>query len=345
MARSVYQLAGQKMSGNIGYRTTGEHSKPFPYNRSLALYHRIIEEEKDINGVSRKVVKRVGYSPNENTIYIDQFLDPQSKLEKIRFKNGYCLADDEREPQKKLLLDLLDINGSKKGRDAKVTAKYIRVDRNEKAETILRHEESIIKELSIFWELPHEKIRAIANSIGLSTYGVEPAIWKYHLLEWAKINLTKFKEAYQDPELDYIDTISRAEELGLLKFDLQTWKFNEVPIMKVSINKNKYKELTAYMMNQPQWANTISNEVAVKEGKSLRTIGEDKTSFDFTDMNGEDLLRLSIEHGVMVYRTGHGYKIVNTDYQVGGISKKSAVAAIESEDVVRQQIIAQLNMI
>ena len=62
-------------------------------------------------------------------------------------------------------------------------------------------------------------------------------------------------------------------------------------------------------------------------------------------MNGEDLLRLSIEHGVMVYRTGHGYKIVNTDYQVGGISKKSAVSAIESEDVVRQQIIAQLNMI
>lgn len=343
MKRLVYKLTGQKKNGGKGYN---QKDKPFPYNRSLARFYRVVVEEPDGKGGKKKTVKRVAYAPLENTIFMDEFIDPNAKIEKIRFKNGYCLVDETSEPQKKEFLDILDINGSNERRDNRQPVRFERLDKTVKAQQILDTKETVSKELGIFWTLPHEKLRAIANHVGIYTYGKDEAIWKHHLYKWAENNVSDFKKAYSNPDIDYVDTIARAENYKILVWNDNQWTFNDVPVLKVSTQKNRYEELVAHLINNPQLDNAITNQVREKEGKKTKKVG--KKEVDFSNLSAEELFNLAKEKEVVKYKAGESprFEIVTTGFRFGGLSNKTALKEIEeNKDLVREQLEAQLSML
>lgn len=346
MARLVYKLVGQKKSDETekGYYAEGLSSgkkmpyKPLNVSRALPRFFRIIE--KDAKGKLRP--RQIAYAPSENTIYVDEFVDPTAKIEKLKFKKGFLRVDTDKDP---LLPEFLakvpsfEGNPSRKPSDA---VKFMLLDNEAKANEILQKEESIAKELSVFWELPVEIRRAIANSVGINTFR-DHSLWAYELFNWARLNPREFTKKYQDPDLEYIDIISRAEAFGVLKWDNGTWLYNDIAIMKVSAAKNRYHELVAKLINEVQLDNAIRNDVATKEGKSARTIGEQKDEIDFSEISASALLKLAKERNVVKYITGIGYEVVSTGHRFGDRTKLSAETAIDESDLLREQIITQLS--
>lgn len=346
MARSVYKLTGQKKSSevNLGYYAEGIQGgqrspmTPMPYTRSLPRFHRIIETDE--NG--RKIARQIAYAPSENTFYIDEFVNKDAKVVKPKFKKGFLIVDTDVDPLLPEYLAKLDCNASNENRNKKVPVKFIQLDKERDAKNKLDAEQKVATELLVFWDLPHERITAISNSVGIRTLNRPTAVWKHELFKWAEMNVDKFVAAYNNPEIEYVDTISRAENLGILKFDSFTWFYNSVSIMKVAQSKNRYTQLVAKLINDTPLERAISNEVNQKLGLSDRTISEQAESINFDEVDSKALLKMAKEHGVIKYKTGHGHYLVSTDRKIGTQSTDSAIEAIEEEHLLRDQIIGDL---
>lgn len=345
MARLVYKLTGQKRSdeegsGYIAEKTTGQQKgrfQPMPYTRSLPRFHRIVET---VNG--KKKVRQIAYAPTEDTIYMDEFIDPNAKIVKPKFKNGYLIVDDDVDPKLPEYLAKLDSNASKENRDHKVPVKFIRLDKKGDAEAKLQKEEAVAKELSVFWELPIEKRQAIANSVGIPTQNQEDSIWLLRLFSWAQLNPKDFTKAYNNPDIEYIDTVSRAEKLGILRFDSYTWSYNNVAIMKVAHTKNRYAELASKLLNEPQLERAISNDVNQKLGITTMTVSENYDDVDFIEITSEQLLELAKKAGVVKYHAGKHHEVVTTGKAFGSKSNASAIEAIDNEHLLREMLITEV---
>lgn len=349
MARLVYKLVGQKKSDESekGYYAESLANgqklpfKPMNVSRALPRFFRIREMDEK---TGKTKVKQIAYAPSENTIYVEDFIDPKAKIEKIKFKKGFLFVDSEREPQKQEFLDKIPYNAESPIRTDRDPIKFMRIDNEAKANEILKKEETIARELNVFWELPMEKRRAIANAVSINTFR-DHSLWAYDLYEWARRNVGEFKKKYHDPDIDYIDMISRAEILGILKWGDNTWFYNDVAVMKISTAKNRYTEFVGKLINEPQLENAIANDVAVKEGKSARTIGEQQEEIDFSEVDSSALLKLAKEKGVVKYNAGIGHEVVVTGHKFGDKSVISAEKAIEESDLLREQIIVQLGRV
>lgn len=349
MSYLVYRLGKrgkQKRSNELdrGYYATGTTSglrdpyKPMPYSRTLSRFHKI--REKDENGNVR--VRTVGYSPYENTIYIEDFVDKNSKLVKPKFIKGILRVDLEREPMLAELLNKLDYCEDKEGRDAKKPVKYHRVDKVKSAKDSLGKKEKVVKELAVFWQLPITKKQAIANAYGIRTKGVDLDVWQHELLLHAEQDPARFVEIYQNPDLEYLDYITRAENMNILSYNVNEWSYNEVKILSVSKASNKYDALVKHLINNPQLNLTIKNDVRGKEGYTELEV-EQGVKVDFTKISGSDLLDMALEKRVVEYRPGKGFCIIATDKYFGETkSKDSAREALETDALLFQQVVAQL---
>lgn len=350
MSRLVYKLVGQKRSDTsaLGYYAKGDMTNkmeplaPISYSRSLPLFHRIsMWNEK----TKRYEPKRVAYSPYEKSIYVDEWINPNSKAIKPRFKEGILIVETRHQQALADLLDILPSNGSNPNRDEKDPIKFIQLNKGKQAEDALKQGEKVVKEILLFFELPTEKLRAIANSVGLLTNSTE-SVWKYKLYQWAQNHPDDFVKHSRNPELDYVDTISRAELLGIIKFESSAWSFKGNQVLKVSQIKNPYTELAGKLINEPPLERAIANEVAEKEGKSNRTIGEAMKDVNMDEINGVALIDLAMQHKVLKYNTGVGYEFIITGDKVpGGRKKEDAAEAIDADPELRSAIIKELNSI
>jgi hypothetical protein len=346
MSSLVYRLGksgGQKRSNDrdLGYYASGstngqrDVNKPMPYSRSLARFYRV--RLKDENG--KEKVHRIGYSPGENTIFIDDFVDPEAPLVKVRFKKGILVVDDEKEPQLAEFLETLDINESNKNRNKRSKVVFHRVNKNEKAEGILKKEEIIAKKLAIFWDIPITKKQAIANWVGIRTLEVAPEIWQHHLYQWAKNNVGEFNDIYHNPDVDYMDYVARAENTQVLRWNANAWYYNDVKIMVTSSSKNRYKDLVKRFLNDPQLYKAVVDTVREKEGLAPEVKEEKK--YDLDVMTAEEILNAAKKEDIVDYRPGTGHFIVATGKLIGSKSTDSAIEAITKDKLIVEQLKAQ----
>jgi hypothetical protein len=344
MANLVYRLgqSGRQKRSNpsdLGYYATGSRdggnqdlAPPMPYSRRFKAIH-TVRVEKDGKIIPRKVA----YSPDEESIFMDDWVDKNSKVVKIKFKKGMLMVDEDNEPQLIELLSLLDGNESKPNRDTKTPVLFHQINKSKKAEEVLLNEERVAKELAVYWDLPYTRKQAIANWVGIRTANQDPNMWQHSLFLWAKHNVKKFKEVYHNPDLEYMDFISRAENIGLLKFNTNTWKYGEVKMLVVSRNDMRYEKLVERLLNEPSLYKSIADDVLRAEGKSnLIVAGKEK--FDFDAMTAEDLLDKAKKHDLVKYKGGTGFYIVDTGKAVGKSTKEDAIKSIETDPYLRQQI-------
>ena len=344
MSSLVYRLGksgGQKRSKatDLGYYATGSKDgqqdphKPMPYSRTLPRFHTI--REKDETGKVRP--RKIAYSPQEESIYMDMWVDKNSPIVKPKFKKGFLIVDEDKESQLVELMNKLNSNESKPDRDTRVPVLFHQVNKSKKAAEILANEERVAKELAVYWDLPYTRKQAIANWVGIRTANEDPNMWQHALFLWAKHNVKKFKEVYHNPDLEYMDFISRAENIGLLKFNVNTWKYGEVKILVVSRNDMRYEKLVERLLNEPALYKSISDDVLRAEGKSNLIVTE-KEKFDFEAMTAEDLLEKAKKHDLVKYKGGTGFYIVDTGKAVGKSTKEDAIKSIETDPYLRKQI-------
>lgn len=359
MSYLVYQLGkrgGQKRSSDtdLGYyaqgTTTGIRSpwKPMPVNRSLHKYERI--RLKDESGNVQ--VKRIGYSPDEQTIFVDDFENPRYDekgnpkfyMPKINFKKGILKVDPEKEPLLYERLEMSNYNEDNPNRDPNKEIKFHRVDRQQSAKEALANKEKITKELAVFWDMPLTKKRAIANFVGIPTAEKAEEVWVWRLYTWAQANVDKFVSAYNSQDLDYADYISRAEHMKIIRFNAGEWLYNDVKILPVSSNRNPYEELIKHLIRNPKLNVAIRNDVKAKEGRTDFIVEDDV--IDFAHMTGEEMLALAQEKRVVEYKQGHGYYIIAIDKYIGEegktLSKKAAAELIDTDELIFEQVKAQL---
>lgn len=344
MASLVYRLGksgGQKRSKatDLGYYATGSKDgqqdpyKPMPYSRTLPRFHTI--REKDESGKLK--VRKIAYSPQESSIYMDEWVNPHSPIIKPKFKRGFLIIDENKEPQLIELMNKLDGNESNPNRSERAKVLFHQVNKSKKAKEILAQEERVSKELSVFWDLPFTRKQAIANWVGIRTSNVDTNMWQHNLFLWAKHNVKKFKEVYHNPDLEYVDFISRAENIGLLKFNVNTWKYGDVKILVVSRGDMRYSKLVERLLNEPTLYKSITDDVLRAEGKSNLIVTEEE-KYDFDAMTAEDLLEKAKDREIVKYKGKTGFYIVDTGKVIGKVTKESAIKAIETEPYLREQI-------
>jgi|TARA_R110000782_G_scaffold16029_1_gene46349 hypothetical protein len=354
MSSLVYRLGKsneQKRSNDIelGYYAAGttagqrDANKPMPYSRSLKRYHTV--RYTDDNGKVR--IRKIGYAPEEDTIYLDDFVNPNSALVKPKFKKGILIVDSVRQSLLVELLDKLNENENNPDRDPKASIVFHKIDRVKKAKGILEREEKVTKELAMFWDIGVTKKQALANWLGIRTHGRSLEEFSHDLYFFAKNNVKEFTEAYHNPDVEYLDYISRAENLSILKFNTHTWEYNEMKILVVSSNKNKYIGLVKHFINNPPLYTAMVNDVRSKEGfTKFEDLGDSGRDIDFSTIKGEEMLAIAIEDEIVVYKTGYGFEIVATEKIIGTpkvtLSKVKAAKVIDEDKLVFEQLKVQL---
>ncbi len=343
MASLVYRLGksdGQKKSKptDLGYYATGDRNggnvsqaMPMPYSRRLKAIH-TVRVEKD----GKKVPRKVAYSPNEESIFMDEWIDPNSPIEKLKFKKGILIIDGDRQPQKAELADILDSNENNPNRDTKTAVVFHQVNKSKEAARILVKEERVAKELAHFWDIPFTRKQALANWMGINTYGDEN-LWVHRLYMLAKSDVKKFKEVFNNPDLEYMDFISRAENIGLIRFNTNSWKYGDVKLLIVPRHDMRYQKLIEYLINEPLTYKAIHDEVLKAEGKSSLIVTEE-AKYNFEAMTAADLLEAAKENKLVKYKGATGFYVVDSGKTIGTKTKESAIAAIESEPLLRQMI-------
>jgi len=352
MSYLVYRLGkrgGQKRSNDtsLGYYAAGtlggqrDSYAPMPVSRGLPRFERVRVKGED--GKTR--VKRIGYCPNEQTIFLDDYINEDSKPKKLKFKKGVLRVDPDKDPIMYEFLENSNFNEDNPNRDPNAPIKFHRNDKHKSATDALKRKEKINKELSLFWDLPLTKKRAIANYVGVPTAEKDPSVWTWKLFLWAENNVKKFVSAYHSQDLDYADYISRAEHMGILRYNAGEWTHHDVKILTVGRHQNQYEELIKHLINNPKLNLHIRNDVKAKEGRTDLQVDETMT-IDFAKLSGEEMLDLAIEKRVVKYNQGHGYHIVAIDKYIGedGItkSKKGAIELLETDKILFEQVKAQL---
>lgn len=339
MARLVYRLAKQKKNGE---GVMGFADSPFPFTRSLSRFHRVRQKDPTTGKIR---VRMAAYAPNETSIFVDEWSDSNARTEKVRFEKGFCVVDPELEPQKVALLEILNENGSNPDRDTKVDVKYIRIDKNKDAENFLKNEERVTKELLSFWSLDYNTKRAIANSFGITTYNIPEATWSHQLYAKAKMNIEEFTKMVNNSELPFIDVVSRAEALGVIRIEAYDCYFGDMPIAKLVVVKNKYTQLADLLINNPQLYNNILSAVLEKEGNKKVAVEskEENPAEDLSKLQADELFNYAKDSNCIKYETGKGYRIIVTGEYFGGNSKESAIKAIEDDKGLRLRIEKQLS--
>lgn len=343
MARLVYRLAGQKRSNptESGYYASGSKNgsqmdtyKPMPFSRSLPRWHRIVEI---VNG--KKKPRQIGYSPTEDTIYLDEMREPE-KLMKPKFRNGILLVDNDKDPLLEEMLDKLDINGSNPDRDKTSKVIFTKMNKEASAAAELDKKEKISKNLSVFWELPDNKLQAIANSSGIST-NRPTNVWKHNLYNWASSNVKEFNDLCNDPDVRTVDLISRAENTSVLIFEVHEWKYKGNKILTVSPQKNRYTELVKRLVNDPALLTSITNDVAIIDG-SEELVLKSGEKINVAKISAEDLLELAIKEEVVSYKHGYGYELVKDGTLISGKSRDSMLEKFRYDTPVKRSVVEAL---
>lgn len=367
MARLVFALAtrqkrtdqktgGYWARGNSDGSGAVEQVKPIPHTRTLPAFFRVMEWDDKLK---KKVPKRVGYCPDEQSIYVDEWVGFEGqdlkhkirKAQKIKFSQGYCVVDDEKEPLKAELLQKIDINGSKVGRDESVKPKFFELNKEKDAKKILDAEKKKTLEIASFWSTPIEKLQAVANAIGIITQP-DSLVWVHKLYRWAENHVDEYSKQLKNPDLDYLDTVTKAENLGIIKFDENTWFISygngdvPQPILKVSPLKKQHVELANKLINDPPLERAIVNSIAEKEGKVSRKIGEAMQDVNMDEIDSIALIDLAVTHKVLEYHQGKGYEVLTTGLKIpNSRSKAGAAEAIDADPILREAIIKELNSI
>lgn len=336
----TYKLIRENSPQSKGYVNTR-----YPKHFALPGIAHVSVFNKDKKTYERRTIR---YCQGEISVFLDeQSPDSEMTKEHLTFSDGTLTVNPKTRPNLATYLSLLDSNSSKKDRDTSVEPIFEEYNVNKLYEDAMAVEETKMDVLNEFMAMPLEKKRALAHLMGLSTSD-ETARWTYNLL--TAVNASReaseaFLENIQDPVLDKIDIISRAEEMNILKYSNFRWTFEGVEVMKADRTQNPYMEMARFLSdNRETWEN-LQNKVLKRNEKFAKPFvlseddndEEEVTEITEKKVDAEKLFEQARKNKQITYHHGKGFIIVKTKEVLGKSAAKS-IEALEKEKRLRDDL-------
>lgn len=338
-----YKLVKENTPQAKGYTNT-----KFPKHYGLPVIAHVSVFNKEKNVYERRTIR---HCTGETSIFLDeQSKDATPTKDEITFDEGWLTVDERNNPNTAAYLELLDSNGSKKNRNTSFAIKFEKFDVSMKYDDAMEDQALKGSVLMEFMALPIEKKRALSHYMGKRTQGVKPSQWTYELLSIvnaSKQSASKFLKDIQDPILDKIDIISRAENMDILEYDNFRWNLQDVEVMKVDRTQNPHMEMAQFLSDNPEtWANIQSkvvktNKALVKDDSDdeepVTKSQKEEGNFTETTFDAETMFLDAVDSKKIEYEHGKGYLLIKLMKHIGK-SKAKAIEAIAQDKTLRDAL-------
>lgn len=262
-----------KQDGQSPYKTkNGKKAKNFPQSASIPA--------EDVVRTEDGSVKRIKYSPSEDTIFVSDQVFKDSKVKEPEFVDGYLLVS----PKDKNLLMFMRMcnwNGTNENRDKDKPVLFEEIDEAKIADKQLKKDMKIMDAQQLLYEIGDSKVKSIARAWLGGNIDVDSVTENYlrvALNRKIPSEPQKFIDMVSDPVIERVDVIMMAEENNVIRYSRNTWRYNDAdgtPIVVVPGSKDRYSYLAELSIDElkREWSEISrlleKTQKDVSEGKSV----------------------------------------------------------------------------